>query len=112
MDNNKLYLLGRVGKIDIEYKENGTILTTISLGVKNYKKEWENYYITFFNDTAERLAEDVKDGDYIRIDGSLGIDKFTPKGSEKPVYKIKITGWGFKKVEYDKEQKKFIDFAE
>jgi single-stranded DNA-binding protein len=113
MDNNEVKLLGRVGKIEIEYKENGTVITTVNLGVKNRKKEYDNFYITFFNtknkDTAELLADQVKEGDYIRITGELTVDKFTPKNSDKAVYKTKLIGWGYKKVRWNDEKRTFVD---
>ena len=116
MENNEVKLLGRVGKIDIEYKDSGSVITTLSLGVKNRKKEWDNFYITFFNtknkDTAELLADQVKEGDYIRINGELTVDKFTPKNSDKAVYKTKIIGWGYKKVQWDEEKRTFVDEEE
>ena len=113
MDNNEVKLLGRVGKIEIEYKENGTVITTVNLGVKNRRKEYDNFYITFFNtknkDTAELLADQVKEGDYIRITGELTVDKFTPKNSDKAVYKTKLIGWGYKKVRWNDEKRTFVD---
>lgn len=113
MDNNEVKLLGRVGKIEIEYKENGTVITTVNLGVKNRKKEYDNFYITFFNtknkDTAELLADQVKEGDYIRMTGELTVDKFTPKNSDKAVYKTKLIGWGYKKVRWNDEKRTFVD---
>lgn len=111
--SNEFKLLGRVGKIDMSYKESGTVLTKISLGVKNSKKEYENFWITFFNTknrpTAELLGEEVKEGDYIRVDGALSINSYTPEGRENPVKSIQLIGWGFKKVQFDTEKKKFVD---
>jgi len=111
--SNEFKLIGRVGKLDMAYKETGTVLTKISLGVKKSKDTWENFWITFFNKknhpTAEILAEEVKEGDYIRVEGVLGINSYTPTGQEKPTKTIQLIGWGFKKVKWDTESKKFID---
>lgn len=111
--SNEFKLLGRVGKLDMKYTESGTVLTKISLGVKNSKKEYENFWITFFNTknrpTAELLGENVNEGDYIRVDGALTINSYTPEGRENPVKSIQLIGWGYKKVQWDSENKKFID---
>jgi len=118
---NEFKLLGRVGKLDIEYKENGdraTVITKISLGVKkgkdsNGNAQYENFYITFFNKknhaTAELLAEDVKEGDYIRVEGKLSINKYYPQGSDKAKYSMQLIGWGYKKVKWDSTLNKFVD---
>jgi len=113
MNTNKFELLGRVGHIDIEYKESGTVITQISLGVKNIKKEYENFYITFFNtkksETAEKLADEVKEGDYIRVIGALSMNKYTPQGAEKPKFTLKLIGWGYKKVQWNSEKSTYED---
>ena len=124
MGDNEFKLLGRVGWIDIQYKENRnsdlpTVITKINLGVKSPKKDsegknvWDNFFITFFNKknhpTAEILGEEVKEGDYIRVNGKLAISSFTPPGREKPVQSIQLLGWGYKKVRFDEEAKKFVD---
>lgn len=112
---NEFKLLGRVGKLDIEFKDNdkGTVIATISLGVKNAKGEYENFWITFFNtkkkDLAEILADTVKEGDYIRVNGKLSINKFTPDGADKPKYQMRLIGWGFKKVRWDEEKRTYVD---
>ncbi len=124
MGDNEFKLLGRVGWIDIQYKENKnsdlpTVITKINLGVKTMKKDaenkaiWENFFITFFNKknhpTAELLGEEVHEGDYIRVDGKLTISSFTPPGKDKPVQNVQLLGWGYKKVRFDEGLKKFVD---
>lgn len=119
MGDNEFKLLGRVGWIDIQYKESGSVLTKINLGVKTSKKDadgksiWENFFITFFNKknhpTAELLGDEVHEGDYIRVEGKLTISSFTPPGKDKPVQNIQLLGWGYKKVRFDEGLKKFVD---
>jgi len=116
---NKFELLGRVGKVDITYKESGTCFTQISIGVTNGKKNtegkklYDNFYITFFNtknsNTAERLAEEVKEGDYIRVEGKLTDNVYTPQGAEKPKHSLQLIGWGFCKVVFDEATRKYVD---
>lgn len=116
---NEVKLSGRVGKIDIQYKETGTVITQVSIGMPNGKtnsegkKLYDNFWITFFNtkkgNTAEDIAETVKEGDYIRIEGSLKMDVFKPDGADKPKYTMKILGWGFCKIVYDEATKKYVD---
>lgn len=75
--------------------------------------QYENFYITFFNKknhpTAEILAETVKEGDYIRVEGKLSMNKYYPQGSDKPKYSMQLLGWGFKKVKWDSSLNKFVD---
>ena len=111
--SNEFKLLGRVGKLEMKYTESGTVLAKINIGIKNYKKEYENSWIAFFNTknnpTAELLGEEVKEGDYIRVSGALSINSYTPDDREKPVKSIQLIGWGYKKVKWDSDKKKFID---
>ena len=85
---NKFEILGRVNWIEIKYSEKGSCFTKILLAKKLPKKdEYESFPITFFNtkngETAERLAETVKEGDYIRVTGKLGINRYIPKGQTR-----------------------------
>lgn len=107
MNTNTFELIGRVGKVDIKYFDN-TVITTISLGVKNYKKEYDNYYIQFFKERAEKIGEEVKEGDYIQVKGCLSMDKYTKKGETKPTYQMKLTGFDFCKVTFDLQEHKFV----
>lgn len=113
--SNSFELIGRIGWMDMIYLDSGTAVTTINLGVKKDKNTYENFFIKFINSansknrTAEKLAENHKTGDYIRVKGSLSIDKFTPKNADKEIEKISLLGWGFKPVVFDEETKKFID---
>ncbi len=119
---NKFELQGRVGFIDIVYKDNdkGTVYTTVNLGIKknesgnsNDEKNWDNVFITFFNTekrkTAEILAEKVKKGDYIRVVGKISENRYTPEGSDKEKSEVKLIGFGFKKQEYDEMQLEWVD---
>ena len=105
--SNRFSLAGRIGYIDMKWTDTGKPRTTINIGVKKNKDEYDNFFITFFNNKnrnlAEELAEDVKKGDYIRVSGSLNVNKFQGKET------IQCTGWGYKHVEFDKEAKKFVD---
>ena len=128
MSINKFELQGRVGYIDIQYAENQaqnkvTIYTKINLGIKkaegasdNDAKNWDNVFITFFNtsksNVAERLAETVKKGDYIRCVGKITENRYkitTAAGEEKEKSEIQLTGSGFKKQIYDEMQQGWID---
>ena len=111
---NSFELLGRINWIDIQYTESGTCFTKIILAKKKPKSnEYESFPITFFNTkndkTAERLAEQCKTGDYIRLKGQLGINRFAPKNADKVQEKIILTGWSFVPVVWDAEQNKYID---
>lgn len=116
---NEFKLSGRVGKIDIQYKETGTVITQVSIGVPNGKtnsegkKLYDNFWVTFFNTkkgtTAEDLAEKVREGEYIRINGSLSMNAYKPDGAEKTQYTMKLLGWGFHKIVFDEATRKYVD---
>lgn len=126
MPTNKFELQGRVGYIDIQYKENSankdklTCLTKINLGVKksesangNDEKNWDNVFITFFNtsksNTAEKLAEKVSKGDYIRVVGKISENRYKPEGSEEEKSEIQLIGYGFRKQKYDDMAQEWVD---
>lgn len=124
---NEFKLLGRLNWLKIQYFDNGTCMTNIYLGKKlppslvarlpaNHKTEdeYETFPIVFFNtkndNVAERIAEDCKQGDYIRLNGKLGINTYQGKDGKK-YSKIELIGWNFKKVCWDAEQNKYVDVA-
>ena len=124
---NQVILIGRVGKFkDIKYLDNGSAVATISLGVKRGEK-WNNHFIKFFNTpkslVAERIMEDVKEGEYIQIVGKLSQQTFIPKGWEgltdesgrqKTVTQNEVIGFKYRKVYYNEEVDgfEFIDNEE
>lgn len=117
---NQVTLLGRVSKYkEMKYFENGGAVCTIGLGVKNGEK-WHNFFIDFFNtqkaNMAEIVGENIKEGDYIQIKGRLNENRFTPKamegqvdenGNPVTVSQIKITGYSFKRVQFNDELNEF-----
>lgn len=111
---NKFELLGRINWIYINYSESGSCFTKIILAKKKPKSdEYEAFPITFFNtrndNTAEKLYEQCQVGDYIRINGQLGINKYAPKNADKISEKIELTGWNFVQVAWDSQQNKYVD---
>ena len=81
---NSFELLGRINWMDLISTESGSVITKIILAKKKPKSdEYESFPITFFNtrndNTAERLAEECKVGDYIRLKGQLGITNMHQK---------------------------------
>lgn len=118
---NQVILLGRVGSYkDIKCLENGTIITTINIGVKRGQDKWNNFFVKFFNtktkNTADEVAELVNEGDYIQITGRLIESNFIPKGWEnqldengrqRTVSKIEVVGNSYKKVYFNKESEEF-----
>lgn len=121
MSINRVELVGRVGWVDIKYLESGTVITKVTVAMKNGKKteddkdDYDSFFVTYMNkaesknNIAEEIGDRVKKGDYIRVIGSLQIDKFTPKGSDKPVENISIKGWKYSKVEYDPTTRSWVD---
>ena len=111
---NSFELLGRINWLDIKYTDSGTCFTKIMLAKKKPKSdEYESFPVIFFNtrndNTAERLAEYCKVGDYIRIKGQLGINRYAPKNADKVQEKVALTGWSFVPVAWDSEQNKYVD---
>ena len=111
---NSFELLGRINWIDFKITDSGTCFTKILLAKKKPKsEEYESFPIVFFNtkndNTAERLAENHRVGDYIRIKGQLGISKYVPKNADKVHDKLVLTGWSFVPVVWDAEQNKYVD---
>lgn len=115
MAENYFELVGRVGWLECSCTENGTIITKINLGVKKNRDTYQNFFITFLNKcdskrpVAEKIADECRKGDYIRVKGSLNVDKFTPKNSDKEVEKISLTGWAYNLVEFDEGRRCFVD---
>ena len=113
---NSFEILGRINWLEIKYNEKGTCFTKIILAKKKPKvDEYESFPITFFNtkkdNTAERLAENLKVGNYVRVKGKLGINKYAPKDATKIQEKIELTGWAFTQVAWNNEENKYVDVA-
>ena len=117
---NQVVLLGRVSWKDIKYTDNGNVITTINMGVKRNQEKWDNFFIKFFNtklkNTAEEVAELVKEGEYIQITGRLIESSFIPKGwentvdengNQRTVSKTEIVGKSYKKVFFNEETEEF-----
>jgi len=97
---NKVILVGNAGKDpETRYTPSGTAVTNISIatteewkdkntGEKQSKSEWHN--IVFFGRLAEIVAEYVKKGSQIYVEGSLTTEKWTDKsGNDRYTTKIK-----------------------
>ncbi len=121
MADNYFELVGRVGWVDCKYTESGATITKITLGCNTGRKDkdgkpiYNNYFITFIcgaeaqNRTAEEIADNVKKGNYIRVQGNLNIDKFIPKNSTKEVENISLIGRYYNFVKFDEFEKRYID---
>ena len=120
---NEFKLLGRVGNVEITYSEKtGKPCTKVSIGVPNGKKNedgkslYDNFYVAFFNceksATAEKIAENVNEGDYIRAAGKLSINKYKKTDDEKFTYSIQLIGFGYKKVKFDEVTRQYVDIEE
>ena len=117
---NEFKLLGRVGNVEITYSERtGKPCTKVSIGIPNGKKNedgkslYDNFYVAFFNSeksaTAKKMAENVKEGDYIRVAGKLSINKYRKPNEEKFTYSIQLIGFGYKKVKFDDVTRQYVD---
>jgi single-strand DNA-binding protein len=101
MNYNKIVILGRVGR-DPELKAlpNGNKVCTFSLatsrtwkdnnGSKQEETEWHN--VVFWNKPAEIIAQYVKKGSLLLIDGHLQTRSWDDKETGKKVYRTEIIG--------------------
>ena len=117
---NQVKLTGRVGKYkDYQALESGTCYAVISLGVKRGEK-YSNFFIKFFNNPnsqiADRVYEQLKEGDRIEVTGKLVEQTYIPKGWEgqlnekgiqKTVSKIEVYGFSYKPAYFDEETEKW-----
>lgn len=120
---NQVTLLGRVGKHNqIKYyeKNGGGAVCTVGLGVKR-GDNWHNFFIDFYDSKKSNLAQavsnELKEGDYIQIKGSLVENRFTPvemegqkdeNGNQKMVSRLKIIGYSYKRVEFNEELNEYV----
>ena len=115
MAENYFELVGRIGWLDYKITDARTCICKINLGCKKDKENYENFFITFLGNLeskrniAENFADMCKKGDYVRVKGSLRIDKFTPKGASEPVERLSLIGWSFNHVEFDEGRRCFVD---
>lgn len=115
---NEFVIDGRIGKINLQYADNGSCYCKVSIGIPNGKvspegkRLYDNFFVTFFNTkyrkTAERLSEEVKEGEYLRVRGKLTDNVFTPEGSDKPRHVIQLIGFGFIKLIFDEHTRRFV----
>lgn len=111
---NEFKISGRVNKIDIIYKEDGNCYTKVFLSQKVPKtNKYNPFNIVFFNTNgvAEKIAEEIKQGDYIEAKCFLTPYEYTDKDTGKTRSAINIIGVDFTKLIYDNETNKFVKAA-
>ena len=111
---NEFRVSGRVNKISIFYKDDGNCYTKVFLSQKVPKKDKYNpFNIIYFNTNgvAEKIADEVKQGDYIETKCYLTPYEYTDNETGKTKNSINITGVSFEKLIYDDETKKFVKVA-
>lgn len=111
---NEFKVSGRVNKIGINYKENGQCYTKVFLSQKVPKSNNYNpFNIIFFNTNgvAEKIADDVKQGEYIEIKGYLTPYKYTESDTGKDRNTLNMTGISYDKLVYDEESNQFVKAA-
>ncbi len=111
--SNHFELVGRVGWLEKKITHNGKIITSINLGVRKSPGVYDNFFIKFFNTEdehlADRISESVSKDDYIRVTGTLKVEKYVPPEYNKSIDRVCLTGWDFKHQGWDKDKKEFID---
>lgn len=97
---NNVILLGRVGRdMEISYTQSGVAIGKFSVATsENYKKDggwvekttWHN--IVLFSKMAEALADKIKKGSMVYVEGLIQIDKWEDKqGNKKSSTSIKAS---------------------
>ena len=128
---NQFKLMGRVSKyskenlVNFKYFESGKCCAQIRLGVKaglkkDGSRKWDNLFITFWNtdqkNTAEIVADELREGDYIQVIGKIRLQEFTPEsmqgqvdnnGNQKTIQRVDLIGTSFKRVKYNEETEDF-----
>ena len=107
INGNTCELIGRCNYVDFKSLENGKTYTRVCLSKKAKDDNYNAFWITFFGDTSEKVAEKIQKGDYIHVAGKLDIDKYTSKEG-KQVEAIKLIGFDAQKVSYDQNKKEFV----
>lgn len=111
---NEFIVSGRVNKIGIQYKDDGQCYTKVFLSQKVPKSDKYNpFNIIFFNTNgvAEKIADDVKQGEYIEAKCYLTPYEYTEADTGKQRNIINITGLGYDKLVFDDKLKKFVKVA-
>jgi single-stranded DNA-binding protein len=103
---NYVVLTGRVGKCnELKYYKDDFAICTINLGVKKSYDQYNNFFVKFFDTeeskTAQKVNEEVTEGDYIQIMGTAQVNRYKPKGMDKEVSQIEIVANSFCKVHYN-----------
>ena len=107
--------MGRLNWKEIRYFESGACRTKILLSKKkpnaNNPDETQNYDsfpIIFFNNKndniAERIAEDISEGDYVHIVCTLTRNQPKNKTSKE----TEIIGWDFRKTKWSNDKKRYV----
>ena len=91
---------GRLGfDPELKYTADGTAITTFSLANNTWSKDGEIttwYRCAVFGKRAETLANNVKKGEKLLVQGTPTLRPYTAKdGTEKQSMEIKVTDWSF-----------------
>jgi single-stranded DNA-binding protein len=106
MQSNYFELIGRVNFLDIKYSKTGLAVLTVLLS-KKAKEAYQSFELTAFAETAEKLGNEVKKGDYIRVIGYLNPQEYIDKNDTKQK-KMQLAIQKFEKVTYDEKQKQYV----
>lgn len=97
---NKVILIGHTGQDpDVRYTQNGTAVVTCSLATSEYykdkntgerieKTEWHN--LVAFGKVGEIMAEYVRKGSKLYIEGSLNTQEYEKDGIKRKITKVVI----------------------
>jgi len=86
VEMNSVTLMGRIARdAETKYTEAGLAITRFTVATDAYKKDdpADFHSCTAFNKTAETIAQHLKKGDGILVQGSLKTSKFESDGQVK-----------------------------
>ena len=98
---NKLQLIGRLGKDpELRYTTSGTARCTFSLAVEAYRKEDQPKHTEWFNIIAwarqgEVLAEYLKKGSLVYIEGEVETREYEKDGQRRRWTEVKVRQFQF-----------------
>ncbi|MGF6906791.1 single-stranded DNA-binding protein [Fusobacterium sp. PH5-44] len=88
---NNINLIGRLTKdLELKYGQSGKAYAKFSLAVKrNYSKDGVDFInCVSFGKTAEIIAEHLRKGNKIAIEGSLQMNQYESNGEKRTTYEV------------------------
>jgi len=110
LNSNYFEFTGRITFVEVKHALNGTAHTRALISKKKVNSdEYDTYAFTFFGETAEAFADDIKKGDVCNITGYINVDSYEKDG--KKIERLQLIGKQYCKAEYDESLKGYVPAA-